>query len=145
LWLLVQREAQVVLIYEETASLKDPDQDPFCELTSAFGGANLPQCDHITQARKSTPAWALSASAGRTVADTTWRDAWPVFRVSLIDETARCLANQRARSTLDPSTRWDGLSGVEQKNLVEGIASVFLAMDEAMSVLGAAGRTSRAE
>lgn len=79
------------------------------------------------------------------MADTTWRDAWPVFRVTLIDETARCLANQRAASTLDPSTRWDGLSGIEQKNLVEGIASVFLAMDEAMSVLNAVGRTSTAE
>jgi hypothetical protein len=79
------------------------------------------------------------------VADTTWRDAWPVFRVTLIDETARCLANQRAASTLDPSARWDGLSGIEQNNLMEGLASVFLAMDEAMSILSAAGRTSRAE
>lgn len=68
-----------------------------------------------------------------------------MFRVTLIDETARCFANQRAASTLDPSTRWDALSGIEQKNLVEGIASVFLAMDEAMSVLSAVGRTSRAE
>lgn len=134
-----------MLVYEGTVILKGPDQGTFCELTSAFDGANLPQCDHTIQARKSTPAWALSAPVERSVADTTWRDTWPVFRVTLIDETARCLANQRAASTLDPSTRWDGLSGIEQKNLVEGIASVFLAMDEAMSVLSAVGRTSRAE
>lgn len=69
------------------------------------------------------------------MSERTWRDEWPPFRVNLIDETARCLANQRAEESNAQSPRWEQLSSVEQVNLSGFVASVFLAMDQAMASL----------
>ena len=69
---------------------------------------------------------------GEQVSETTWRDEWSVFRVNLIDETARCLADQQSAATGGKQPRWDALTSAEQDNLVEGTAAVFLAMDQAM-------------
>ena len=73
------------------------------------------------------------------MSETTWRDEWPPFRVDLIDETARCLADQQSAATGGKQPRWKSLTGVEQTNLVEGIAGVFLAMDQAMYKLDERG------
>ena len=69
------------------------------------------------------------------VTEPTWRDEWTSFRVSLIDETARCLADQYAAATKGRLRPWDALPEVEQQNLLTGVAGVFQAMDCAMAKL----------
>lgn len=73
------------------------------------------------------------------MSETTWRNEWPAFRVNLVDETARCLADQQSAATGGKQPRWKALTGAQQDNLAEGIAGVFLAMDQAMHNLVSAG------
>ncbi|TFD30374.1 hypothetical protein E3T40_15385 [Cryobacterium sp. TMT1-19] len=61
-----------------------------------------------------------------------WREVWPLYRVKLVDETARCLAEQQSAATSGQRPRWEELTGVQQKNLAENIAGIFLAQDQAM-------------
>jgi hypothetical protein len=70
---------------------------------------------------------------------TDWRDQWPVFRVNLVNETARCLADQQSAATDGKRPGWDSLTGAEQGNLAENIAGIFLAQDEAIGNLIARG------
>jgi hypothetical protein len=69
---------------------------------------------------------------GTKMAENSWRDVWSPFRVKLIEETARCLSNQQAEATRGERPRWDELTEEEQFNLVENLARVSLAVDEAM-------------
>jgi hypothetical protein len=62
----------------------------------------------------------------------TWRDEWSPFRVNLIDETARCMADQQAAATGGTRPGWAQLTRVQQVNVMDGIAGVFFAMDQAM-------------
>jgi len=64
-----------------------------------------------------------------------WRDEWPPFRLMLIDETARCLADQQHTATGGERSGWKTLTTVEQKNLTANIAGIFLAMDQAIQNL----------
>ncbi|MEB0287129.1 hypothetical protein QN355_11250 [Cryobacterium sp. 10S3] len=64
-----------------------------------------------------------------------WRDEWPEFRVRLVDETSRCLADQQAASTDGQRLRWDTLTSVQRGNLVENLVAVFIAQDQAMQNL----------
>lgn len=61
-----------------------------------------------------------------------WRDQWPVFRVSLVDETARCLADRQSAATGGQRPSWEALTSDQQSNLAENIAGIFLAQDQAM-------------
>jgi hypothetical protein len=67
--------------------------------------------------------------------ETNWRDEWPEFRVHLIDETARCLADQQSAATGGQRPRWEALTTVQQTNLAENIAGVYLAQDQALANL----------
>lgn len=69
----------------------------------------------------------------------TWRDEWSVFRVNLVTETARCLADQQSRLTHGQRPRWETLTNKEQIDLVENIAGIFVAQDQALHHLLAAG------
>ena len=71
-----------------------------------------------------------------------WREAWPLFRVNLVDETARCLAEQQSAATCGQRPRWEGLTNEQQDNLAENIAGIFLAQDQAMHNLIERGLTS---
>ncbi|WP_130176565.1 hypothetical protein [Cryobacterium sp. SO1] len=64
--------------------------------------------------------------------EASWRDDWPPFRVALVDETARCLAEQQSTATAGQRPRWAELSSVQQNNLAENIAGIFLAQDQAL-------------
>ena len=61
-----------------------------------------------------------------------WRDEWPMFRVKLVDETARCLVDQQSAATGGRRPRWEALTSEQQNNLAENIAGIFLAQDQAM-------------
>ncbi len=61
-----------------------------------------------------------------------WREVWPTFRVNLVNETARCLADQESAATGGQRSRWDDFSSAQQDNLVENIARIFIAQDQAM-------------
>ena len=67
--------------------------------------------------------------------NTTWRDEWPTFRVNLIDETARCLANQQAAMTHGQQPNWASLTSEQQAKLTEYIMRIFLAQEQAMDNL----------
>jgi hypothetical protein len=67
--------------------------------------------------------------------NTTWRDEWPTFRVNLIDETARCLANQQAAVTNGQQPDWGSLTSEQQANLTEYIVRILLAQEQAMDNL----------
>ena len=70
--------------------------------------------------------------------ETTWRGEWPVFRVNLVDETARCLADQQSAATGGQRPRWEALTSVEQNNMAESVVRIFLAQDQALhNLLGA--------
>ena len=61
-----------------------------------------------------------------------WRTEWSAFRVSLVDETARCLADQQSAATGGQRPRWDALTAGQQDNLAGNIAGIFHAQDQAM-------------
>jgi hypothetical protein len=65
------------------------------------------------------------------ISKVSWRDVWPTFRVNLVEETARCLADQQTWATGGRMPGWDALSAEEQHNLAENIARIFLAQDQA--------------
>ncbi|WP_404473498.1 hypothetical protein [Microbacterium aerolatum] len=69
----------------------------------------------------------------------TWRDLWSPFRVALIDETARCWVSQQAAASKPAGRDWSAVTRDEQRNIADYIASVFLAMDEAMMQLDERG------
>lgn len=71
--------------------------------------------------------------------EATWRNEWPVFRVNLVEETARCLADQQSAATAGQRPRWEALTSEQQHNLVENIAGIFLAQDQAMHNLDRRG------
>jgi hypothetical protein len=64
-----------------------------------------------------------------------WRDAWPDHRVRLVEETSRCMADQRSLRQGGPSTKWDDLSSIQKSDLTELVAWVFLAQEKAMDIL----------
>ena len=76
------------------------------------------------------------------MSEANWRDGWPVFRVNLVGETARCLADQQAAATGGRRPRWDALTSAQQSNLAENIAGIFLAQDQAMDNLTMRGLAS---
>lgn len=73
------------------------------------------------------------------MSDPTWREIWSPFRVALIDETAKCLADQRAEATVGNEPSWTALSEMERDALTESIAWTFSAMDQALSNLDKRG------
>jgi hypothetical protein len=73
------------------------------------------------------------------MSDANWRDEWPLFRVNLVDETARCLADQQSAATGGQRPRWEALTSVQQNNLAESIAGLFRAQDQAMGNLARRG------
>ena len=69
------------------------------------------------------------------MAESNWRADWPAFRVELVDETARCFADQLSAETQGRQPRWDWLTSEQQFDLVEIIAGISLAESQAMSNL----------
>ena len=70
-----------------------------------------------------------------SMSEALWRDGWSKFRINLVDETARCLADQQAAATGGKRPRWEALTRAQQNNLAENIAGIFLAQDQAMDNL----------
>jgi len=68
------------------------------------------------------------------MAEETWRDVWPREEVLLVDETARCLANQNSAGA-SSRPNWNGLSNAQQVNLADNIAGIFLARERALETL----------
>ena len=64
-----------------------------------------------------------------------WREHWSPFRVKVVDETARCLSDQQSALTGGQRPRWDALTRVQQENMTENIAGIFIAMDQAVKNL----------
>jgi hypothetical protein len=64
-----------------------------------------------------------------------WRDVWPVFRVNLVDETARCLADRQSAATGGERPLWEALTSQQRDDLADNIAGIFLAQDQAMTNL----------
>jgi hypothetical protein len=75
------------------------------------------------------------------MAASTWRGEWSAFRVALVDETARCVAEQRSFLSRGRERSWKALAADEQVNLTEFVASVFAAQDQAMANLDKRGET----
>ena len=73
--------------------------------------------------------------------ESTWRDEWSVFRVDLVTETARCLADQQSRLTDGQRPRWERLTNEQRINMAENIAGIFIAQGQALhNLLAAAER-----
>jgi len=77
----------------------------------------------------------------KTMSTSIWREEWPTFRVNLVDETARCLANQQAAATGGQRPDWVSLTSEQQENLAENIMRIFVAQDQAMGNLLKRGET----
>ena len=73
------------------------------------------------------------------MSQTTWRDTWPAFRLAVVDETARCLANQLAADTGEAQAAWEALSRRERMRLIEHVAGVMMAQDGAIQNLAERG------
>lgn len=69
------------------------------------------------------------------MSERTCRDFWPAFRVSLVDQTAPCLADQQASVTGGARPPWDALTSKGKKNLAENISGILLAQDQAVDNL----------
>jgi hypothetical protein len=73
--------------------------------------------------------------SGRPSQDLSWRDLWPRFRIDLVEETARCVADNQAIGAGGKVHGWAGLPEQTQQNLIENMARIFLAQDQAMGNL----------
>ncbi|MFJ3393661.1 hypothetical protein [Leifsonia aquatica] len=73
--------------------------------------------------------------SGRPNGELSWRDVWPQFRIDLVEETARCVADSQSIGTDGAVPRWADLPERTQHNLIENIARIFLAQDQAMGNL----------
>lgn len=71
--------------------------------------------------------------------ESNWRNAWSPFRVNLVDETARCMADLQATVTGARQRRWSALTGEQQNDMVEFIALVYFAQELAMKNLDERG------
>lgn len=67
--------------------------------------------------------------------EATWRDEWPTFRLALVDETARCLADHLPAESGGHRLRWEALTRGQQVELTEHVAAIFIAQDQAMNIL----------
>lgn len=70
--------------------------------------------------------------SGRPKQRHSWRDVWPQFRIDLVEETARCVADNQSIGTRGDVPGWAELSEQTQHNLIENIARIFVAQDQAM-------------
>lgn len=70
---------------------------------------------------------------------TSWRDEWTPFRLALVDETARCVAEQLSTDADGHQPTWETLSRRKQVELTEHVASIFLAQERAMHRLAERG------
>jgi hypothetical protein len=48
------------------------------------------------------------------VSEASWREVWPAFRVNLVEETARCLADHQSNATDGLMPGWGVLSSQER-------------------------------
>ncbi|MBD3941420.1 hypothetical protein IF188_06880 [Microbacterium sp. NEAU-LLC] len=64
------------------------------------------------------------------------RDEWPPFRIKLVEETARCIVEQRALTSRGAEPSWAELTPAGQSLRIEAVAALFdvqyLAMDNLM-------------
>lgn len=68
-----------------------------------------------------------------------WRRDWSPFRVKHVEETARCIAEQRALASTGVHPIWAELTPVGQAFRVEAVAALFEIQDAAMENLIARG------
>lgn len=73
--------------------------------------------------------------SGRPQQAASWRDVWPQFRIDLVEETARCVTDNQSIGTGGEVLRWAELPRQTQQNLIENIARIFVAQDQAMGKL----------
>lgn len=68
-----------------------------------------------------------------------WRDEWPPFRNKLVEETARCIVQQRAQASPGIEPEWDDLPDAGRTFRIEAVAALFAIQDIAMGNLDARG------
>lgn len=64
-----------------------------------------------------------------------WRDEWPPFRIKLVEETARCIVEQRALTSRGAEPSWAELTAAGQALRIEAVAALFDVQDLAMDNL----------
>lgn len=77
----------------------------------------------------------LERLEGATKMNGTWRDEWPPFRIKLVEETARCIVEQRALTSRGAEPSWAGLTAAGQALRIEAVAALFDVQDLAMDNL----------
>lgn len=73
------------------------------------------------------------------LSESNWRNAWSPFRVNLVNETARCMADLQSTVTGARDRRWAALTSEQQNDMVEFIALVHFAQELAMKNLDERG------
>ncbi len=68
-----------------------------------------------------------------------WRRDWSPFRVKHVEETARCIAEQRALASPGVHPTWAELTSAGRAFRVEAVAALFDIQDAAMENLIARG------
>lgn len=64
-----------------------------------------------------------------------WRTEWSPFRIKLVEETARCIVEQRALTSRGAEPAWDELTTAGQSLRIEAVAALFDVQDLAMENL----------
>ncbi len=72
---------------------------------------------------------------GVTKMNGSWRDEWPPFRIKLVEETARCIVEQRALTSRGAEPSWAELTAAGQALRIEAVAALFGVQDLAMDNL----------
>ncbi|WP_448655513.1 hypothetical protein [Microbacterium lacticum] len=72
---------------------------------------------------------------------TSWRDEWPTFRIKLVEETARCIVEQRVLASQGAEPSWDDLTAAGQAIRIQAVAELFYVQDIAMGNLDARGES----
>ena len=64
-----------------------------------------------------------------------WREEWPSFRLAVVEETAKCVANELCTGTEGQHPSWDELTPAKRVELIEHVAFISMAEGQAMSNL----------
>ena len=67
--------------------------------------------------------------------ESNWRDGWLPFRLAVVEETAKCVANELCAGTGGEHPSWDDLTPADRVELIEHVAFFSMAEGQAMSNL----------
>ena len=61
-----------------------------------------------------------------------WHEVWSPHRVRMVEESARCFADQEAATTGRVASRWDQLTAAQQIVATNVMVRVYLAQEQAL-------------